>query len=593
MNDKIKQKLASLDSVPGVYLMKNQYDEVIYVGKAKKLNNRVNQYFNRPHEYKTQKLVSEIVDFDYIITRSETDALLLEMNLIHKYDPRYNVMLKDNKSYPYIQIKHDKDPYLTIARNAKDKKSTHFGPYPDSSSAYEILRLLNQLFPLRKCPSVPHRECLYYHLGQCLAPCIKEVTKQDYQDIINQISQFMNGNSSIIKKEIMAKMQTASEALKFEQANEYKKLLASIDYIQSKQTVMYADGVDRDVFAFHGQDEFLAISILIIRNGILINKISDVITIYESVEDAFISYVTQYYERNLAPKEVMVPNLEDILMLEQVLKSKIITPKQGVKMELIQMAAQNAIKAMETRHLVNKDLRFNENTLFEQFGKLLDIKNIERVELVDNSHLSGQEAVAAVVVFERGVPNKKLYRKYKLAAENSGDDYGSMVEVITRRFSRIKNEGSRVSDVLIVDGGSIQVQAAKRVIEQLGINIKVYGLVKDKKHNTRTLIDASNQEIITKEHPQIFFMLARMQDEVHRFAINYHRDLRSKSLTSSILDNIKGLGQVRKNALLKNFGTIKKIKEASLEELSQYLPQEIAKIVKQHLNDNALIEEDN
>lgn len=593
MNDKIKQKLASLDSVPGVYLMKNQYDEVIYVGKAKKLNNRVNQYFNRPHEYKTQKLVSEIVDFDYIITRSETDALLLEMNLIHKYDPRYNVMLKDNKSYPYIQIKHDKDPYLTIARNAKDKKSIHFGPYPDSSSAYEILRLLNQLFPLRKCPSVPHRECLYYHLGQCLAPCIKEVTKQDYQDIINQISQFMNGNSSIIKKEIMAKMQTASEALKFEQANEYKKLLASIDYIQSKQTVMYADGVDRDVFAFHGQDEFLAISILIIRNGILINKISDVITIYESVEDAFISYVTQYYERNLAPKEVMVPNLEDILMLEQVLKSKIITPKQGVKMELIQMAAQNAIKAMETRHLVNKDLRFNENTLFEQFGKLLDIKNIERVELVDNSHLSGQEAVAAVVVFERGVPNKKLYRKYKLAAENSGDDYGSMVEVITRRFSRIKNEGSRVSDVLIVDGGSIQVQAAKRVIEQLGINIKVYGLVKDKKHNTRTLIDASNQEIITKEHPQIFFMLARMQDEVHRFAINYHRDLRSKSLTSSILDNIKGLGQVRKNALLKNFGTIKKIKEASLEELSQYLPQEIAKIVKQHLNDNALIEEDN
>lgn len=593
MNDKIKQKLASLDSVPGVYLMKNQYDEVIYVGKAKKLNNRVNQYFNRPHEYKTQKLVSEIVDFDYIITRSETDALLLEMNLIHKYDPRYNVMLKDNKSYPYIQIKHDKDPYLTIARNAKDKKSTHFGPYPDSSSAYEILRLLNQLFPLRKCPSVPHRECLYYHLGQCLAPCIKEVTKQDYQDIINQISQFMNGNSSIIKKEIMAKMQTASEALKFEQANEYKKLLASIDYIQSKQTVMYADGVDRDVFAFHGQDEFLAISILIIRNGILINKISDVITIYESVEDAFISYVTQYYERNLAPKEVMVPNLEDILMLEQVLKSKIITPKQGVKMELIQMAAQNAIKAMETRHLVNKDLRFNENTLFEQFGKLLDIKNIERVELVDNSHLSGQEAVAAVVVFERGVPNKKLYRKYKLAAENSGDDYGSMVEVITRRFSRIKNEGSRVSDVLIVDGGSIQVQAAKRVIEQLGINIKVYGLVKDKKHNTRTLIDASNQEIITKEHPQIFFMLARMQDEVHRFAINYHRDLRSKSLTSSILDNIKGLGQVRKNALLKNFGTIKKIKEASLEELSQYLPQEIAKIVKQHLTDNALIEEDN
>ena len=593
MNDKIKQKLASLDSVPGVYLMKNQYDEVIYVGKAKKLNNRVNQYFNRPHEYKTQKLVSEIVDFDYIITRSETDALLLEMNLIHKYDPRYNVMLKDNKSYPYIQIKHDKDPYLTIARNAKDKKSTHFGPYPDSSSAYEILRLLNQLFPLRKCPSVPHRECLYYHLGQCLAPCIKEVTKQDYQDIINQISQFMNGNSSIIKKEIMAKMQTASEALKFEQANEYKKLLASIDYIQSKQTVMYADGVDRDVFAFHGQDEFLAISILIIRNGILINKISDVITIYESVEDAFISYVTQYYERNLAPKEVMVPNLEDILMLEQVLKSKIITPKQGVKMELIQMAAQNAIKAMETRHLVNKDLRFNENTLFEQFGKLLDIKNIERVELVDNSHLSGQEAVAAVVVFERGVPNKKLYRKYKLAAENSGDDYGSMVEVITRRFSRIKNEGSRVSDVLIVDGGSIQVQAAKRVIEQLGINIKVYGLVKDKKHNTRTLIDASNKEIITKEHPQIFFMLARMQDEVHRFAINYHRDLRSKSLTSSILDNIKGLGQVRKNALLKNFGTIKKIKEASLEELSQYLPHEIAKIVKQHLTDNALIEEDN
>jgi excinuclease ABC subunit C len=591
MNDKIKLKLAALDSVPGVYLMKNRFDEVIYVGKAKKLDNRVNQYFNRPHADKTQKLVSEIEDFDTIITRSETDALILEMNLIHKYDPRYNVMLKDNKSYPYIQIKHDKDPFLTIARNVKDKKSIHFGPYPDSSSAYEILRLLNQLFPLRKCPSVPHRECLYYHLGQCLAPCIKEVTKADYQLIIDQISQFMSGNSNQIKKDIISKMQNAADALKFEQANEYKKLIASIDYIQSKQTVMYADGIDRDVFAFHNQAEFLAISILIIRNGVLINKISDVVTIYEPVEEAFLSYITQYYRKNLSPKEVIVPNLEDISILESVLTSKILTPKQGVKLELVQMAAQNAIKAMETRHLTNQDLRFNENQLFEQFARLVGLKEVERVELIDNSHLAGEEAVAAVVVFERGVPNKKLYRKYKLSSESSGDDYGSMIEVMTRRFSRIKDEQTRISDVLIVDGGFIQVQAAKKVIDTLGVNITIFGLVKDKKHNTRTLIDTNNQEIITKEHPQIFFMLARMQDEVHRFAINYHRDLRSKSLTSSILDNIKGLGQVRKNALLKNFGTIKKIQAASVEELSQYLPIEVAKNIKSQLDTTPIEEE--
>jgi excinuclease ABC subunit C len=528
-------------------------------------------------------MVTEIDDFDFIITRTETDALLLEMNLIHRHDPRYNVLLKDNKSYPYIQIKNDAHPYLTISRNAKDKKSHHFGPYPDSSSAYEILRLLNQLFPLRKCPSVPHRECLYYHLGQCLAPCIKEIGKDDYKEIIDQISQFMSGNSSNIKKDITYKMQLASEKLKFEQANEYKKLLNSIEYIQSKQTVMYNDGIDRDVFAFHSQDENLAIAILIVRNGILINKITDVISIYESVEEAFLSYITQYYDKNISPKEVIIPNLEDVAILEGVLKSKILTPKQGVKLELIQMAAQNAIKAMENRHLLNKDFKAVDNQLFEQLSKLLYLKDISRVELVDNSHLSGQDGVAAVVVFENGLPNKKLYRKYKLAPENAGDDYGSMVEVMTRRFTRIKEEGTRVSEVLIVDGGLIQIQAAKKVIDKLGVNINIFGLVKDKKHNTRTLIDVNNIEIITKEHPQIFFMLARMQDEVHRFAINYHRDLRSKSLTSSILDSIPGLGQVRKNALLKNFGTINKIKEASIEELSQYLPINVAKEVKEAL----------
>jgi excinuclease ABC subunit C len=591
MNEKIRQKLSSLDSVPGVYLMKNKHNEIIYVGKAKKLDNRVNQYFNRPHADKTQKMVTEIDDFDFIITRTETDALLLEMNLIHRHDPRYNVLLKDNKSYPYIQIKNDVHPYLTISRNAKDKKSHHFGPYPDSGSAYEILRLLNQLFPLRKCPSVPHRECLYYHLGQCLAPCIKEIGKEDYKIIIDQISQFMGGNSSSIKKDITAKMQLASEKLKFEQANEYKKLLNSIEYIQSKQTVMYNDGIDRDVFAFHSQDENMAIAILIIRNGILINKITDVISIYESVEEAFLSYITQYYDKNISPKEVIIPNLEDVAILEGVLKSKILTPKQGVKLELIQMAAQNAIKAMENRHLSNKDFKSVDNQLFDQFSKLLDLKEISRVELVDNSHLSGQDGVAAVVVFENGLPNKKLYRKYKLALENAGDDYGSMIEVMTRRFSRIKEEGTRVSDVLIVDGGLIQIQAAKKVIDKLGVNINIFGLVKDKKHNTRTLIDINNKEIITKEHPQIFFMLARMQDEVHRFAINYHRDLRSKSLTSSILDSIAGLGKVRKNALLKNFGTINKIKQASLEELSQYLPINVAKQVKEALAKDVSLEE--
>ena len=591
MNEKIRQKLSSLDSVPGVYLMKNKHNEIIYVGKAKKLDNRVNQYFNRPHADKTQKMVTEIDDFDFIITRTETDALLLEMNLIHRHDPRYNVLLKDNKSYPYIQIKNDTHPYLTISRNAKDKKSYHFGPYPDSGSAYEILRLLNQLFPLRKCPSVPHRECLYYHLGQCLAPCIKEIGKEDYKVIIDQISQFMSGNSSNIKKDITTKMQLASEKLKFEQANEYKKLLNSIEYIQSKQTVMYNDGIDRDVFAFHSQDEFMAIAILIIRNGILINKITDVISIYESVEEAFLSYITQYYDKNISPKEVIIPNLEDVAILEDVLKSKILTPKQGVKLELIQMAAQNAIKAMENRHLLNKDFKAVDNQLFDQLSKLLNLKDISRVELVDNSHLNGQDGVAAVVVFENGLPNKKLYRKYKLAPENAGDDYGSMVEVMTRRFSRIKEEGSRVSDVLIVDGGLIQIQAAKKVIDKLDVNINIFGLVKDKKHNTRTLIDINNNEIVTKEHPQIFFMLARMQDEVHRFAINYHRDLRSKSLTSSILDSIAGLGQVRKNALLKNFGTINKIKQASIEELSQYLPLNVAKKVKEALAKDVSVEE--
>lgn len=583
MNQIIKDKIDNLPLLPGCYLMKDKDGTIIYVGKAKKLKNRIPQYFLRPHEGKTQKMVSEIVDFDVIITGSEREALILELNLVHEHNPKYNILLKDDKQYPYIEISSHEHPILRIARKVNNKKSYYFGPYPNSSAAYEVIDILNRLFPLRKCRNIPKKECLYYHMHQCIAPCINKVNKEDYKKIIDDIKKFLKGDVQEIKTELQNRMYQYSENLEFEQAQRCKETLQSIEYINSKQKVQFDDKIDRDVFAFHERVGYLSIAILNFRNGILCNKNTQVFNLYDDLEDSFISFIMQYYQNNIKPKEIILPPLSSKDALEEVLQCRIIYPTRGLKKDLLAMAGQNAFKAMDDQMLY-KVIKSDKKILLDELSNLLKTKTLSQIEMIDNSHLSGSDAVSAVVVFVNGVAEKKLYRKYRLNGNETRDDVASMKEVLTRRYSRALNENTKLSDLLIVDGGITQLNAAKEVINELNIPIALAGLHKDEHHNTKGLIDCDGNEV-PLDNKDLLFMLTRMQDEVHRFVISYHRNLRSKSLTSSILDEIEGIGEKRKELLLKTFGSIQQIIKAPLNELEQYIPLNIAKKIKE-IDDN-------
>lgn len=577
----LKDKLALLKPLPGCYLMKDKEGRVIYVGKAKKLDKRVNSYFNRPHEGKTARLVQEIVTFDTIITSTEKEALLLEINLIHTYNPPFNILLKDGKSYPYIQIKGKDYPYLAIARNIKDKKARFYGPYPEGKAARSTINLLNRIFPLRKCQTLPKRACLYYHLGQCYGPCINKIEPKIYQDIVHQIDSFMKGNTADIRQEIQAKMLEASSKLNFEQAQEYKEIIEGIDHISSHQKIQTNTKIDKDVIAFHFKDGNLAISILCYRDGFLKIKHNDVVSSYGDIENELITYLLQYYETTLKPKLLIMPKIADSKLLEEILDVKIITPSQGDNFALLQMAAQNAIEGMEEKYLSSKIADDEYLNLLENLASLAHIPTPYQIELIDNSHLQGAEAVSAVVVFLNGKPLKKMYRKYRLNSEEKRDDIASMKEVLYRRYYRLISENGKLSDLLIVDGGYNQLKAAKEIIDTLGIDLPVLGLVKDNHHSTEALILEDGTRVDIKGNKDLFFLLTKMQDEVHRFVITYHRDKRSKAMFNSPLDDIKGLGSVRKEALIKAFGSVDKIFIAPIEELLQYVPKKVALAIKE------------
>ena len=586
MNQALKEKLASLPALPGCYLMKNIHGEIIYVGKAKRLSVRVNQYFNRPHSGKTQKMVSEIETFDIIITKTEKEALILEMNLIHLHNPRYNILLKDGKSYPYVKISLNNDPFISIARNKKDKKAKYFGPFPDSHAARDIIQLLNRLYPLRKCNHIPKKPCLYYHIGQCLGPCINQIEKSVYDDLIKQIVSFLNGDTKDIKKQLKDKMYKHSENLEFEQAKECKDLLDSIEHITSKQVVEMNDKIDRDVIAYTAKNDYIAFSIIMIRGGLVLVKHTDILPLYDDEENAFISYIMQFYQNHSVPKEIITSKITDPELLEEVLNTKIVVPTRGIKQDLVKMSAENAIKAMQDKFLASKNDDILE--VLDELAKRAKITSTNHIEMIDNSHLQGDEAVGAVVVFTNGIPNKKMYRKYAIKHAEKRDDTASMYEVIYRRFYRKLVEQTPIGDLLIVDGGITQLNAARKALNELNIDLSLVGLAKDNKHTTRALVLESGEEVDIKDYPPLFFLLTKMQDEVHRFVISYHRDRRSKSLTSSILDSIDGLGPVRKNELLRVFGTINRIKEASVEELSQYVPKKVAENILNKLNEETL-----
>lgn len=585
MNDLIKNKLSLLPSSPGCYLMKNKEGTVIYVGKAKKLKNRVHSYFVGVHNYKTTKLVSEIVDFDYIVTDSEKEALLLEINLIKDYSPQYNIMFMDNTYYPYIQMTNETHPRLRIVRNAKERKAKHFGPFPDATAARETYKLLNRLYPLRKCNHIPKKPCLYYSLGQCLAPCIQEVDVEIYNDIKKSITKLLNGDIKEKVSELTEKMNQASEQLNFEQAKEYRDLISHIRYVTAKQHVQFNDQVDRDILGYYVDHGYLSIQLFFMRHGKLLSRDLNLIPIEDHVQESLQQFMVSFYQNNTLPKEILVPLDMDIDLLSQIIECKILKPQKGNKASLVQMAIENAKESLEKKFQLMEKNEAATLGAIQQLGELLQMPHPPHIiELFDNSNIQGAYAVAGMVCFKDGVPSKKDYRKFKIKTVEGPDDYGSMREVIYRRYYRVLMENLTPPDMIIVDGGLGQIHAAKEVIDALGMPIPVYGLAKDDKHSTAMLLDTEGHPISIHPKSELFFLLTRMQDEVHRYAISFHKNVRSKSLFASTLDQIEGIGPKRKQQLLHHFKSVKRMKEASLEQLKEVLPDKVAQELFQSLH---------
>ncbi|EHL73086.1 excinuclease ABC subunit UvrC [Bacillus smithii] len=588
MNDIIKHKLALLPDQPGCYLMKDRHGTIIYVGKAKVLKNRVRSYFTGSHDGKTQRLVNEIEDFEYIVTSSNIEALILEMNLIKKHDPKYNVMLKDDKSYPYIKLTAERHPRLITTRKVKKDKGKYFGPYPNVGAANDTKKLLDRLYPLRKCSTLPDRVCLYYHLGQCLAPCVNHVPEETYKKMTEEITRFLNGGYQEIKDELMKKMSEAAENLEFERAKEYRDQIAHIEATMEKQKITTNDFTDRDVFGYAVDKGWMCVQVFFVRQGKLIERDVSMFPIYNEDEEEFLTFLGQFYSKahHIKPKEILLPENVDIELAEQLIQVKMIQPKKGQKKELVKMAVKNAAIALQEKFsLIERD---EERTIkaVEKLGAAMGISTPLRIEAFDNSNIQGTDPVSAMVVFIDGKPEKKEYRKYKIKSVQGPDDYESMREVVRRRYTRVLKEQLPLPDLILIDGGKGQVEAAKDVLEnELNLSIPVAGLAKDEKHRTSELLFGDPLQIVPlKRNSQEFYLLQRIQDEVHRFAITFHRQLRGKTAFRSALDDIEGVGPKRKKLLLKHFGSLKRMKEAELEEFTKIgIPEKIARNIKKKL----------
>ena len=584
--DLIKKKLELLPDRPGCYLMKNKDGVIIYVGKAKKLKRRVSSYFNRVHTGKTAKLVSEIVDFEYIVVESNTESLILELNLIKKYDPKYNILLRDDKSYPYIELSNESVPRLSIVRHLGRKKNKDrlFGPYPNVVAARETVNLLNRIYPLRKCKTYPKKTCLYYHIGQCLGYCVYKIDENKIKQMEKEIIEFLKGNFTNVKNKLVEQMNTYSNNLEFEKAKEIKELIDYIDITLSKQKID-TDNVDRDVIGYYEFKGFLSIQVFFIRGGRIQGRTSKIIELVDSTSNELTRFIASFYTKDvLVPKEILVPSIVDKKELEEFLFTNIKTPIKGVKKKLLEMAIENAkIKITNDYELIQKDINrtYKAN---QELMNILKLDKLDRIELFDNAHLFGTYNVSGMVVFKDGLPSKNDYRKYKISVDTN-DDYGTMREVIYRRYFRVLKDDLERPDLIIVDGGIGQINSAKEVLDKLNININLVGLKKDNKHTTEALIDINGNEIGIDKRSNLFYYLERMQDEVHNFTISYHKQIRSKGAISSILDNIEGIGEVRKKELIKKYKTINKIKEASIEELDKLLPHNTTLNLKKYLEE--------
>lgn len=630
--ENIRHKLALLPDQPGCYLMKNREGTIIYVGKAKVLKNRVRSYFTGSHNGKTQMLVSEIRDFEYIVTGSNMEALILECNLIKTHQPRFNVLLKDDKTYPYLKITNEEHPRLEVTRRVLKDKAKYFGPYPNAYAAQQTKKLLDRMYPLRKCGVMPKEVCLYYHMGQCLAPCEKKVPDKAYEEIKGEITSFLSGGHEEIKKELQRKMQEAAEELYFERAKELRDQIIHIDTLMEKQKITTTDTRDRDVFGYAVDKGWMCVQILYMRQGKMVQRNKSVFPFYGDAHSDFMSFVAQYYSDNPAlPQEILLPGpllLEEADSgkakensadaegeravehiggeslerassvsseeqealaeaqekkaeaagivdaaggadaLQEWLGVKVYVPQRGLKKQMVGMATDNAKVSLDEKfRLIERDEE-RTSVAAANLGEVIGLESLNRIEAFDNSNIQGTNPVSAMVVFTNGKPDKKEYRKYKIRSVIGPDDYDTMREVIRRRYERVLKENLPIPDLIVVDGGKGQISAAIDVLEnELGLFIPVCGLVKDAKHKTAQLMVGDPPEPVNlPRDSQEFYLLQRIQDEVHRFAISFHREQRGKSMVSSKLDSIPGIGEKRRKMLLKHFGSIKKIKEASVED---------------------------
>ncbi len=573
-------KLKLVPHKPGCYLMKNKDGVIIYVGKAKDLRNRLNSYFHSSHTGKTARLVSEIADFDYIVVSSETESLILEINLIKKHDPKYNILLRDDKSYPYIELTEEKVPRLLIVRNVhrKKKKTRLFGPYPNVYAARKVVNLLNRLYPLRKCRTYQKRPCLYFHIGQCLGYCANNVPKEKIEAMEKDIVSFLKGNNEIVTDKLKEEIKRESEALHFEKALELKNLLDDINVILVKQKIEVHDNVDRDIFGYYSDGNYLSVFAFFVRGSKIAGHHHQIIPLIDDEGEELTRYIAKFYDKALIPKEILVPNIADGELLSDYFKVKVKIPEKGVKKKLVNMASDNAKKQLEDEYelvIKNEEKTVKAN---EELKEVLGLDKLDRIELFDNAHLFGTYNVSGMVVFIDGSPAKNEYRKFKISVDKN-DDYGTMREVVYRRYFRVLKDNLVRPDLIIVDGGIGQMNVAKEVLDSLGMNINLVGLKKDDKHSTNALVTFDG-EIPVEKRSNLFHYLERMQDEVHNFTINYHKQIRSKGLYASILDDIPGIGKERKKELLKKYKTVENMRKQSVEELESVLPSKVARELK-------------
>ncbi len=586
--DHIKEKLKLIPHLPGSYQMKDKNGTIIYVGKAKDLHKRVSSYFNKEHTGKTAKLVSEIVDFEYIVTTSEVEAFVLELNLIKLHDPKYNILLKDDKSYPYIEYISKPFPRLKIVRYAHLKKHSNrnlFGPYPNAHAARRIVNLLNRLYPLKKCEGKPKEVCLYFHINECLGYCQKNIDDNLVKEMESEILSFLRGNDTVLKKKLLEKINFYSQNLNFEKALELKKELDYISIIMDKQKVELHDFINRDVISYYLNNSYLSVQFFFLRNGKLLGHHNEIFPLISEVKDDVEFCIVKFYQNHEIPKEIIIDDSLDSNLLKQLINTNVTIALKGIKKKLLDMAYTNAKIALDNTFSTIKKKELRTSKAQDDLRKLLNMDVLYRIDAFDNSNLFGSFSVSGMVVFKNGEPSKKDYRKYKISIEKN-DDYHTMQEVIFRRYKKAIEEQSQLPELIIVDGGINQINACLEILKSLKLNIRVVGLKKDDKHRTNVLIDGQNyQELSLDPMSNLFHFLTRIQDEVHRYTINYHKTIRSKGSIASILDNIDGIGNVRKKELIKKYGSISKIMDASLDELCQIIPQNVAQNLLKYLKE--------